>query len=87
MDEGFVVGLTRADQGSRSGPVGFSAINGAGVLSIPAAAPDHGAGPQGEHMKAEVLCILNVSVPLRDRHALSDLQWPFKYGTCCESSG
>ena len=66
--------------------MGFAAFGGAVVVAIPAAAPDHGAGPQGEQMKAASLCIFDVSVPLRGHHAFSALQWPFKYGTYSESS-
>ena len=73
-----VAGLTLFDQSLGSEPLGFAAFGGAVVVAIPAAAPDHGAGPQGEQMKAALLCILDVSVPLRGRHALSDLQRPFK---------
>ena len=53
---------------------GFVANCGAGVVSMRAAAPGHGAGSQGKHMKSAVLGIDGFSVPFRGHHALSDLQ-------------
>jgi hypothetical protein len=52
----------------------FIAIAGTVVEVKPVLTPDHGAGSQGEQMKAASLVFFNVTVLFRGFHALSVLQ-------------
>ena len=72
-------------RGSREVSAFFIAVavaaTGTDVVWMLTAGPDHGAGPQGEHMKVAALDIANVSVPCLGHQALSVLLWPFNTGT------
>ena len=55
-------------------PFCFAAAVGIAVGATCAAVRGYGACPQGKHVKSAVLDVFYFSVPLRGRHAFSDLQ-------------